>query len=304
MVGRWTIAADGEPLAIAQTPGVVWVAEASDTSKPGRVQGIDATTGTVIRSWRVGSQPAAIAAAGGHIWIVDAAGPDAFEPNLVVESDLSGHTVHTYPIANPVSVAADGNGAWIGSSLGDRGILTYVGGGKVGPQVTLPGTSADGSVPVVACGQTVFAATTGPDAGMLISSVSPAGTVTPYGATSAVGVTHLACLSAGLLVETAEDTVDLFHVTSASGNPDSHAVPARTGLVAGGTDENWIVTGLTQIDHSAAAPLNATTLAPSGSINLAGDAVAATTGDQGQLWLIMNNVQGSAQPVLVELAAR
>jgi hypothetical protein len=281
LVAQWPVPAGGEPVGLATTPGTLWVARTAPAgTTAGQLDRVDAGTGTRTGSFPIGGAPTAVAAGTG-VWVSDGAEPGA-EPDTVVEFDTSGNRRHTYHVANPVSLAVDGDQAWVGSVTGDRATVRIARDGALDQPVALPGDAVGGALPLVHCAGGLFAATGTADQ-TIVLQVAADGTVTHLATLAGRGQAGLACEGDGLLVALAADTTTVTRL-AASGAVTAHTtVPSRTATVVSG-DPGWLLLAGAD-DRSLAQRVDPATLAATASLTLPGNVVAAaSTGTR--LWLL------------------
>ena len=93
----------------------VWVTQASQGA--GTVSEIDASTGTVVKTITVGSDPYAVSSDGTHVWVVNRGVYEdgGFEDGTVSEIDAAtGTVVNTITVGNtPDAVSSDGTHVWV-----------------------------------------------------------------------------------------------------------------------------------------------------------------------------------------------
>jgi len=292
LVGQWPVPAGGEPVGLAATPGALWVARTAPAgTAAGQLDRFDAGTGARTGSFPIGSAPAAVAAGTG-VWVGDSSEPGV-EPDTVVEFDASGHRRHTYHVANPVSLAVDGDRAWVGSVAGDQATVRTAQAGSLGQPVALPGSAVGGALPLAHCAGGLFAVTGTADQTVVVR-VGADGTVTRLAALAGRGQAGLACEGDGLLVALAAASTTVIRLAASGAVAARTTVPSRTATVVSG-DPGWLLLAGDD-DRSLAQRVDPATLAATASLALPGNVVATTstgTASTGnRLWLLQAGTDG------------
>jgi hypothetical protein len=160
VLGQHLIIQDGHPAALDFGAGSLWLTfyppKGTVNSAPssGQLLRVDPGSGTVASRWPVGGSPVSVSAGAERVWVANSAGPGpapAVAANQVVEFTVQGQAVHTYPVVNPIAVAASGDGAWVQYQQADGVYLRHLHDGSADPGVKLAADAPALSSSVVAC---------------------------------------------------------------------------------------------------------------------------------------------------------
>lgn len=107
--------------AMAVSPDVVWLAtQGVNYGDAGTLIRVDAATGRRTASWSIGGDPAAVAAAGGYVWVANGFGDGSKvlpEQNTVEQFNATtGRVMHIYRILDPRALVANTTSALLMSA--------------------------------------------------------------------------------------------------------------------------------------------------------------------------------------------
>jgi hypothetical protein len=267
--------------------------------KPGTLLRIDGTDGAVVHRTPVGSVPASIAVSPAGVWVANQADTSAVDAHKVIELSTSGERRHTYPVMNPSSLVADATGAWAGSVSGDAASVLRLSAGKIVIRVQLPGHAFGGSVPLVRCDTTLYAATVAePGTDTLVSAISTTGTVSTYGSVARTGMVHLICAPGGVILQISDSGIGLYRLPAGA----HAALPPFSGTAVADTSQAWLTAG-TIAGNSDVRTVSPGDLTFGPALTVPGDVVSAATTGNGHLWALLANVPGSPQMLLEDFGA-
>lgn len=245
---RTVIPIRGRPSAVAYADGVLWVAD----DERGLVHRLDPADGEAAgEPVAVSSQPTALAAGAGLLWVTDAAGAVSALDTQTAQArherlDVGGVLV---------TVAADGDGAWVGDI--EAGTVRSIDAvtGLVGPEVRVPA----GVVRVELVGQVLWVSG-------LEATVTPVRTDTlAVGEAVAVGQAPIGMVANGGLLWVANsdsDSVSRVDVTTGKRRGDDAVVGSAPIAIAIVGHEAWALDqdgpSLTRLDARTAVRLGST----------------------------------------------
>ena len=314
IAGRWTADhAGGGAIAAAVGAGKLWVGYALSGGSSGRMHGelvgYDLRSGRAAVRVEVGAFPVALAASAGGVWVANGVGDGSQAGSAHLDSverfSTSGTLVSTVQVANPVALAASGERAWVYYTSDARPrvrlLATQAGSAAASGDTALPGQPVGGrpgTSPLVACGEGVYAVSTGGGSNSVtLSRVGSAGTPLAR-VTADAAIPSLACTEAGgpVLVLGGQPSVVV------SAETHYRAVPLRSGadvVVAGAGTRLWLAgsgTGavsVSTIDDAGTATSTAVRVSPS-------EASPMLASDGSGVWVVVPSVSTGSATIQVE----